>query len=137
MAHRKQRRDVLVGDAVAIAVPVDEALDRAQAVDHPRGVEGVPGQRAQRRALVGLEHLGDQPPAHLGVVALVDHLDQPAPHLRAHVLEVAEAPPAQEAPLEVPQISFDESLVIGLSRADHLWLEAVSGWQTPATAAGR
>ena len=42
-AHRQQRGHVLVGDAVPIAVPVDEALDRAQAVDDPRGVEGVLG----------------------------------------------------------------------------------------------
>jgi len=66
-AHWEQRRDMLVGDAVAIAVPAHEAVDRAQPVHDARGVEGMLGQGPQRRALLHAVPV-IQPPALRGLL---------------------------------------------------------------------
>ncbi len=126
-AHRDQRGHVLIGHAVAIALPAHEAVDRAQSVHDARGIEGVFGQGQKRRPLGGLEDLGDALLAELRVLALVDDLDEPAPGLLAHVLQVAKATSVEEAALEIPEVALDEGFVIGFSRAYGLGLEAVVG----------
>jgi hypothetical protein len=52
-AHGQEVGHVLVRHGVTVAVPRDEAVDAAHAVDDPRGVVGVRGQGHERALLVG------------------------------------------------------------------------------------
>jgi hypothetical protein len=52
-ANRKDVGHVVVGNRVAIALPVDESVDAAEAVDHSSRVVGMAGQGHQLVALFG------------------------------------------------------------------------------------
>jgi hypothetical protein len=47
--------------------------------------------------------------------------------LVAQIGQVSETTAAQKAPLQIPQVSFDEGLVVGLSGSDGYGLEAIVG----------
>lgn len=87
--------DVVVWDGVAIALPIDVAIDVTQAVGDPGGVVRMAGQRHQMRGFVREAFQAG------GAVTLshVDHRDEPVGELRIEVVEVAEIAPHEERAL--------------------------------------
>jgi len=116
---------MLVGHGVAVAVPRDEAVDAAHAVDDARGVVGVRGQGHERGLLIGkqLERAAPQ----LLVLAHVTDLVLPRAELGAKVVDVAEAAAVEEAPLELPKTALDARLVVRVRRPTGLGPEGVVG----------
>ena len=103
-AHRQDVGDVLVGHGVAVAVPGDEAVDVADAVDDARGVVGVARQRhagarcssakssSARASLRARRRRSTMVSSQCG-------------ELGAHVVEVAEAAAVEEASARTPRSS--------------------------------
>ena len=107
-AHGQDVGHVVVRDGVAIARPVDEAVDAAHAVDDARGVVGVARQRHQMRLLLG-------EPVEAGPTVAASRVDnpvEPIDELSAHVVEVAKRTAVEERPLEVPECALGPRLGI-------------------------
>ncbi len=109
---------VLVRHRVAVAVPRDEAVDAAHAVDDPRGVVGVHGQRHERELLVGKQL--ERAALELLVLAHVTDRVLPMGELSAEVVDVAETAPVEKTALEFPEAALDVRLVIGMRRTARL-----------------
>lgn len=106
-AHGQDVGHVLVGDGVAVAVPVDEAVDAADAVGNAGGVVGVARQRNELVLLLldeALETCAPAPPS------LVDDGVEPSDELEAQVVEVAKGAAIEERALEFPETALDSGL---------------------------
>ena len=102
---------VVVGHGVGVALPGDEAVDRADAVDDARGVVGVARQRHEVRSLAGeaIER------GLAMAAALVCDVVEPARELGSQVLEVAEGAAVEEGALDFPEASLDTRLGVGVA----------------------
>src|SRR5262249_14783449 len=85
-AHGQDVGHVLVGDGVAVAVPVDEAIDAADTVGDTGGVVGVARQRNELVFLLLDEALETCAPAPS---SLVDDGVEPFDELEAQVVDIA------------------------------------------------
>lgn len=122
-ADGEDLRHVVVGYGVAVAVDGDEAVGAADAVEDARRVVRVERQRPQEGPLLG-EHL-ELGATRLLVPAAVAGGVLPLGELAAEVLDVAEAPAVEEAPLELPESALDPGLVVGVPWAAGDWPELV------------
>lgn len=109
-ADRQEVGDVVVGDGVAIARPVDVAIDAADAIDDASGIVVVGGEREEMLLLVGEALEGG------GAVAatLIDDTVQPVGELGLDVGEVAEGATVEERSLELPEAALDAGLAVGI-----------------------
>lgn len=124
-AHRQDVGHVVIRHRVLVAVPGDEAVDGADAVDDARGVVRVQRQRHEFARLLG-EDL--EPRAlELLVGARVTGGALPLGELGAHVVEVVEVPAVEEALFEFPKTSFDPRFVVGVTGAARLRPKLVVG----------
>ena len=98
---------------VAIALPLDEAVDTAHAVGDARGVVGVPGQGHERGLLEG--EAIERGAAIAAAPPHVDDLVVPYGELGAHVVEVAEGAAVEKRSLELPEASLDARLGVGVA----------------------
>ncbi len=118
-------RHVLVGQGVAVALPGDEALDIAEPIHDAGGVVGVLRQRAQVGLLLGEEV--DRCAAGLPVASQVAGAGAPRLELLGEVGLIAEAPPIEEAALQLPEAALDGGLVVGVTGTAGERLEFVVG----------
>jgi hypothetical protein len=102
---------VVVRDSVAIALPVDEAVDAADAVGDARRVVRVARQRHELVLLVGeaLEAGASLPPTG----ALVDDGVDPFGELAADIVDVVERARVEERPDHFPEAALDARLGVG------------------------
>lgn len=113
--------DVLVGDGVAVALPLDEPVDAGEAVDDACGVVRMGGQRKELVLLFGAEPL-ERSAASTGV----DDPVEPGGELGAHVVEVTKRATIEKGTLELPESALDSGLCVGV--APHsAWPEAIMG----------
>jgi len=91
--------DVGVGDGIAIAVPIDKAIDAAEAIDDARRVVGVARQGQEVRLLVGeaLEGRADL----LG--SMIGDAVEPVFELGLQIGEVAEGAAVEERGFKFPK----------------------------------
>jgi hypothetical protein len=108
-AHRQDVGHVVVRHGVAIARPIDEAVDAAHAIDDARRVVGVARQRQQLGLLFG-------EPLEAGAAVTTPRIDdsvEPGGHLGAHVVEVAKRAAVEERALVLPERPLDAGLGVG------------------------
>jgi hypothetical protein len=97
--HGEDVRHVVVGNGVAIAIPIDEAIDAANAVDDTGGVVGMTRKPDQMLALVGEALEGRA----LVATAGIDDGVHPDGELRAHVREVPKGSAVEKRSLDFPE----------------------------------
>ena len=108
-AQREEVGDVVVRDGVAIALPVDVAVDAAEAVGDTGRVVGVGRQRAQVRSF-----LAEPVERALPVTqARVDDAIHPVGELGAEVVAIAEGASVEERALVLPEAALGARLGIG------------------------
>jgi hypothetical protein len=111
--HRQNLGDVVIGNGVAITLPVDETVDAAHAIGDPRGVVGMARQGDQLVFLLGeaIERAGrvDAPPP-----AIHDAVE-PVAELGAQVVQVAERASIEEGTLELPEAPLRPRLGIRIA----------------------
>ena len=124
-AHGQEVGHVLVRHGVAVAVPGDEAVDAAHAVDDPRGVVRVRGHGHERALFVGKQH--ERAALELLVLPHVADGVLPLYELDTEIVDVAKAATVEEASLEFPETALDARLVIRVRRTTGLGPEGVVG----------
>lgn len=89
--------DMLVGDGVAVALPLDEPVDAGEAVDDASGVVRMSGEGQELVLIFGAEPL-ERSAASTGV----DDPVEPGGKLSPDVIEVTEGATIEEGALELP-----------------------------------
>src|SRR6185437_4276740 len=102
---------VLVRDRVPVALPIDEAVDAANAVRDASGVVGVAWERDEL-ALLFRETVEAGKPASL---PQIDDAVEPLTELDAQVVHVSERAAVEERALELPEAPLDPRLCIGVA----------------------
>src|ERR1035438_10205335 len=98
-AHGQDVGHVVVGNGVAIAIPIDEAVDAAYAVDDACGIVGMTRKRDEMLALVGEALEGRA----LVATAVIHDVVHPDGELAAHVVEVAKRASVEKRALDFPK----------------------------------
>ncbi len=109
-AEREKVGDVVVGDGVVIAQPVDVPVDAAEAIGDAGRVVGVGRQTAEVRSFLA------EPVERALAVALagVDDAIHPVRELGAEVLAIAEGASVEERPLVLQEAALDAGFRVGL-----------------------
>lgn len=121
-AHGEDVGDVVVGDGVTVALPVDEAVDAAEAIGNARGVVGVAREGQELVLLVGEALEAGAPLATAR--ALIDDRVEPLGELAADIVEVVERAGVEERANHLPEAPLDARLGVGQA-ADGSWTELV------------
>ncbi|XXT55491.1 hypothetical protein WMF28_23400 [Sorangium sp. So ce590] len=110
-ADRQEVGDMIVGYRVGVSLPGDEAIDGADAIDHPRRIVGMARQGHEVLAL-----FGEAVEGRLAMTAtLIDDGVEPSSELVSQVVEVDEGATVEEGALDLPKSTLDTWLGVGLA----------------------
>ena len=110
-AHRQDVCDMVIRNGVTVTIPIDEAIDAANAVDDASGVVRMTRKRNEMLSLVGEALEGGA----LVPASWVDDFVHPRSELRAHVGDVTERATIEKRALDLPERSFGARLVVRVS----------------------